>query len=262
MAESTSIKVLSANCQGLRTIEKRVDVLSYFKETGASIVCLQDTHLLPKDTASIKDIWPDCYLHGIKTNSRGVAILLNNNFDYTVSKCQKDKNGNYMQLLLTCNSMKINLITIYAPNQDDPKFFEEIKNLANNDDSDYVIICGDFNLVIDPQKDCKNYVNLNNPKARSIVLDTINDLDLIDIYRTLNPNTKRYTWRKKNPLKQARLDLFLISNSMSDLISTSAIRSGYRSDHSIVELDISLHNFKLGRGIWKLNNSLLKIKII
>ena len=29
----SSIKVLSANCQGLRNQEKRTDVLSYFKET-------------------------------------------------------------------------------------------------------------------------------------------------------------------------------------------------------------------------------------
>ena len=194
--------MLSANCHRLRNMEKRVDVLSYFKETGASIVCLQDTHLLMKDTASVKATWPDCYLHGIKTNSHGVAALLNNNFDYTVSKCHKDKNGNYLQLLLTCNSMKINLVTIYAPNHDDPSFFEEIKEFANSEEADYVIICGDFNLVIDPQKDCQNYLHLNNPKARSVVVNTVNDLDLIDIYRSLNPNTKRYTWKRKNPLRQ------------------------------------------------------------
>ena len=48
------IKVLSANCQGLRTYEKRVDVLSYLKDTNASIVCLQDTHLLENDKSSMK----------------------------------------------------------------------------------------------------------------------------------------------------------------------------------------------------------------
>ena len=115
-------------------------------------------------------------------------------------------------------------------------------------------------MVIDPQKDSHNYVKLNNPKARSIVLDTVNDLDLIDIYRTLNPQTKRYTWRRKNPLKQSRLHLFLMSNSMCDLISKCEIQSSYRLDHSVLELNISLHNFKVGKGIWKFNNSLLKNK--
>ena len=47
---------------------------------------------------------------------------------------------------------------------------------------------------------------------------------------------------------------------MSDLVSKSTIRSSYRSDHSILELEISIHKFKAGRRIWKFNNSLLKNK--
>ena len=45
---------------------------------------------------------------------------------------------------------------------------------------------------------------------------------------------------------------------MCDLISKCEIQSSYRSDHSVLELNISLHNFKVGKGIWKFNNSLLK----
>ena len=30
------------------------------------------------------------------------------------------------------------------------------------------------------------------------------DLQLIDYYRVLNPDRKAYTWRKQNPLKQGR----------------------------------------------------------
>ena len=43
------ITVLSANCQGLRGYEKRADVLNYLRDTGASVVCLQDTRLLEID---------------------------------------------------------------------------------------------------------------------------------------------------------------------------------------------------------------------
>ena len=78
------IVVLSANCQGLRTYEKRVDGLSYFKNTIASIICLQDTHLLENGRSSIRQIWPECYINGSKTNSHGVLILFNNNFQYEI----------------------------------------------------------------------------------------------------------------------------------------------------------------------------------
>ena len=150
MHSLSSIKVLSANCQGLRSIDKRTDVLSFLKETKASIVCLQDTHLTNKDLNSVKRIWHECYVHGTKPNSRGVAILLNNNFEYHVHETNKDMEGNYIQLILTCGSIKINLINLYAPNSDDPNFFSEIDKLTTYEDADYVVLCGDFNLVLNP----------------------------------------------------------------------------------------------------------------
>jgi hypothetical protein len=38
-------------------------------------------------------------------------------------------------------------------------------------------------------------------------------LDLNDPWRKLHPFIKRYTWRQPTPLKQARLDFFLISHN-------------------------------------------------
>ena len=61
------------------------------------------------------------------------------------------------------SSVKINFINIYTPNQDDPTFFHNIKAIGNNVESDYIIICGDFNLVMDPALDSFNY--RNNPRA-------------------------------------------------------------------------------------------------
>ena len=152
MHSLSSIKVLSANCQGLRNTEKR-NVLNFLKETKASIVCLQDTHLIEEDLNLVNKIWHKCYLHGTRTNSRGVAVLINNNFEYTVDEIHKDTEGNYLQLLLTCGSIKINLINLYAPNTDSPNFFSEIEKLTTNEETDYVVICGDFNLVLDPSRD-------------------------------------------------------------------------------------------------------------
>ena len=85
----------------------------------------------------------------------------------------------------------------------------------------------------------------------------MNANNLIDIFRLCHPNDKRYTWRRKNPIKQARLDYFLISNSMFDLINTCNIKPGYISDHSIIQLEIEFSKFQIGKGIWKFNTSLL-----
>ena len=207
---------------------------------------------------SVKTIWPHCYVHGVRTNLRGVAVLLANTFEYKVLKDFHDTDGNFIQLIIEVNSVKINLINIYAPNQDNPKFFETLRDTASKDDTDYVVICGDFNLVLDPKIDCQNYAHINNPKARSVLLDTMNQMKLIDAFRTVHPTLRRYSWRKRNPVKQSRLDYFLISGPMIDIISKCDILSGYRSDHSILELKIVFHRFERGRGVWKMNNSLLK----
>ena len=65
---------------------------------------------------------------------------------------------------------------------------------------------------------------------------------------------------EKNPLKQSQLDYFLTSHAMMDMIDSCDIKPSYRSDHSIIEINISISNFEIGRGIWKINNSLLKNK--
>ena len=75
-------------------------------------------HFTEKDLNSVKQIWHECYLHGIKTNSCGVAILFNKNFEYQIKEINKDIEGNYMQMLVTCGSIKLNLINLSAPNFD------------------------------------------------------------------------------------------------------------------------------------------------
>ena len=83
---------------------------------------------------------------------------------------------------------------------------------------------------------CSNYKNINNPN-RELLLDYMETNDIIDSFRESNPQLKRYTWRRRNPLKQAKLDFFLTSESMSQYIKDSKIGASYRSDHSLVTLE-------------------------
>ena len=83
MNMQNNIKVLSANCQGLRNYDKRHDILTHFKDMGANILCLQDTHLLKSDIPALKRLWKgEIFISGSRTNARGVVVLLNDNFEY------------------------------------------------------------------------------------------------------------------------------------------------------------------------------------
>ena len=140
---------------------------------------------------------------------------------------------------------------------DQPEFFTKVFEAVSYDGFDHVVLCGDFNLVLDPIKDTFNYKHINNPKARLKVIERMAELEMVDIFRHMNPDEKRYTYREKNPVKQARLDYFLVPNSLTDIVETIDIKPGYRSDHSIVEMQINTNKFVQGSGIWKFNNSLL-----
>ena len=103
--------------------------------------------------------------------------------------------------------------------------------------------------------DCFNYKHINNPKERTFVSNKINDNNLFDTFRELHPSLKGYTWRRKNPLKQSRLDFFLVTENTIKSVKTSKIETGYKSDHSMVTLSLTMNNFEHGKGLWKHNNS-------
>ena len=178
----------------------------------------------------------------------GVAILIRNNFEYKVLNCNKDSDGNYLHLKLQLDTMSLNLITIYGPNSDNPHFFQNMQDILEQNNADYSIVCGDFNVVLNPKLDTYNYLHMNNPKAHIAVKNMIDSEDLIDIFRQNFPLTRRYTWRKRNPIKQVRLDYFLISSQMSNIIKSCSIKADYGSDHSIIELEIIVNKFIRGKG--------------
>ena len=218
MTIGENITISSANTQGLglHSTRKATDVLSYYKERKIDIVCLQDTHWVNSDEPQIRKIWGgNCLLNGNKTNARGVAILFGNNFEYTVINVDRDTEGNRIIVDIKLSTCSVRLINIYGPNHDNPDFFANISQYINTNPEDYVLICGDFNLVLNPKIDSFNYVNINNPKSREKLLEIIQQNNLIDIYRIQHPLTTRYTWRKKNPLKQVRLDFMLVNDSFS-----------------------------------------------
>ena len=94
--------------------------------------------------------------------------------------------------------------------------------------------------------------------ALKIINQNCEELNLTDIWRTLNAGKHRYTWRRKKPEIQCRLDFFLITSNLICDINLADIAPGYKTDHSMILLKVALHHNPRGRGFWKLNTSLLK----
>ena len=62
------------------------------------------------------------------------------------------------------------------------------------------------------------------------------NFDLIDIWRNMNINESRYTWRQKQPFVQSRLDYFSIHNDLKLKVKKTGITSALRTDHSAIHM--------------------------
>ena len=120
---------------------------------------------------------------------------------------------------------------------------------------------GDFNLAMNFDIDCFNYRHRNNVNASDKVVDMMHNLDLLDVWRELNPDTRRYTWRRSTPCQQSRFDFFLISNTLTPLVSNVDIKPGYKTDHSLVTLTLQFSKENKRNKFWKFNTSLLTDKV-
>ena len=52
---------------------------------------------------------------------------------------------------------KITLVNLYGPNDDKPELYENITRKLSKFENAQVIMCGDWNLVLDAEIDSKNY---------------------------------------------------------------------------------------------------------
>lgn len=58
-----------------------------------------------------------------------------------------------------------------------------------NNLNEYFILYGDSNLV------------LNNPRVREKLVEIMDDLQLLNYIRVLNPNKEVFTWQKKHSIE-------------------------------------------------------------
>ena len=240
------ITVASVNCRGLGNVQKRRDVFHYLRQKRYSIYFLQDTHLDPKLDKYITAEWGFtsfcccCCFCSNNTRSRGVAILFNNDFEFKIKGIFRDNGGKKLMVHISTMKMDVLLVNIYGPNRDDPNFYIKLNENIAKLKIPNLILAADWNLVLDPTIDYCNYKRTNNVKAQEKVEEIIADHCLVDIWRELNPQLQRFTWRRTNPFQQSRLDFFLISENLCNTVRDTDITPGYRTDHSMLTLELSM----------------------
>ena len=74
--------------------------------------------------------------------------------------------GRFILCDLKTNGKSITLTNIYAPNEDDPAFFKNLLDHLQDFEGGEIIIGGDFNLVLDVEKDKKGGLSKSHHNAQ------------------------------------------------------------------------------------------------
>ena len=190
-------------------------------------------------------------------------VLMNNNFEQKVKRIKTDKNGNYIILDMVVQDKEFTLVNLYGPNNDNPQFYENLIKKISEFENDNVIICGDWNFVINQEADSFNYLHIYNLKVRQIVLNLLEEENFKDVWRIMNKDSRKYIWRRLSPIKkQARLDHFSVSKTFFQFVTDTDIVSGYRTDHLGIILKLKLLEKEREKGYWNLITHYLKMNCI
>ena len=114
---------------------------------------------------------------------------------------------------------------------------------------------GDFNTSLTPM-DRLSQMKIN--KEIEALNDTIDQIDLIDIYRTFHPKTADYTFFSSAHGTFSRIDYILGHKSNLSKFKKIEIISGIFSDHNAMRLEMNYRDKTVkNTNTWRLNNTLL-----
>ena len=117
------------------------------------------------------------------------------------------------------------------------------------------IIVEDVNIPLTPMdRSTKQKIN----KETQTLNDTIDQLDLIDIYRTFHPKTMNFTFFSSTRRTFSRIDHIFGHKSSLDKFKKTEIIPSIFSDHNAVRLDVNYRRKTTKTSnIWRLKNTLL-----
>ena len=120
---------------------------------------------------------------------------------------------------------------VYGYNTDELSFNYELLQNASCYNST-IITCGDWNMVQDINIYTYNVKHSLNPNSRKRIDEIIETLDFIDPWRANHTDKRKYTWRQHSPIKQSRLDYFLVTG---DIFALTKILKAYQIIKLIIQ---------------------------
>jgi exonuclease III len=257
-----SFDIQNCNSFNLTGISSNLDLkIAAITTNGADVIFLSDTRLVSSQGVSasqrLKNCLRDCSIKKYELfsnstmNSRGVAVLVSTEKKFSVTNVYRDNDENYLILDCIINDVRYGVGSVYGPNNTSRNFYNGLTTVIRTllaSGTSNIVIGGDWNTTWDRRPVTDNIdtfcmAGLPNAKNSELLENMCNELGLIDPFRALYPDRREYTYLPFGNvrLNRSRLDFFIISNSMIDMVNDCIVDCSLKCklfDHKCVTLII------------------------
>ena len=192
MPVGTYVSIITLNVNGLNAPTKRCRLTEWIQKQNTYICCLQETHFRPRDTYRLKvKGWKKIFHMKGNQKKAGVAILISNKIDFKIKNIISNKEGHDIVIKGSMQEDDTTIVNVYVPNIGTPQYIRQtLTGIRGEIDSNTKIV-GDFNSPLSSM-DRSSKLRIN--KETQSLKGTLDQMDLIDIFRTFHPNAEEYTF--------------------------------------------------------------------
>ena len=156
--------------------------------------------------------WKYIFHSNGKQKKAGVAIHISDKIDLKTKKATRDKNRCYIMIKGSIQEENITIVNIYASNIGAPQYIRQTLTDIKGEIDSNTIIVGDFNTPLIPMdRSSKQKMN----KETQVLNDTLDEMDLIDIFRTFHPNSEECTFFSRAHGTFFRIEHIWVTNQTS-----------------------------------------------
>ena len=83
---------------------------------------------------------------------------------------------------MTIYGKKVTLFNIYGPNEDNLQFYQNLIESYSKFDNEILFFCRVWNFIQNPEIDNYNYLHIIHSRARKVVLDTMEENSIVDVW--------------------------------------------------------------------------------
>ena len=135
--------------------------------------------------------WKNIFHANGKQKKAGIAVLISDKIDLKIKTITRDKEGCYIMIKESIQEEDITIVNIYAPNIGATQYIRQALTGIKGEIDSNTIVVGDFNTPLMPMdRLSKQKIN----KETQVLNDTLDEMDLIDIFRTFHANAEEYTF--------------------------------------------------------------------